>query len=87
LQEVSERVGALRVVVNIGSGAPVSVVRESLEGSGGGGTSDSSCVHFSEYHSRGLDQAERGVDGEEFAGGTGFETVGVVHAETIGTPV
>jgi hypothetical protein len=80
-------VGSLRVVVDIGSGSPVCVVRESLEGSGGGGASDSACIHFPEYHSGGLDQTERGVNGEEFAGGTGFETVCVIHAETICTPV
>ena len=77
---------SLSVVVDVGSSSPVRMVRERLEGGWGGGASDSPCVHFAKDHSSRFDQAERGVNGKEFTGGAGLETVSIIHAETICAP-
>ena len=44
-------------------------------------------VLLAKNHAGGLDGAYRRVDGEEFAGRSRREAVGVVHAEVVGLPV
>jgi hypothetical protein len=51
------------MVVNVGSGAKVSGIREGTEDSGGSGAGDGACVDLSEHHAGGFDKADRGVDG------------------------
>ncbi len=75
------------MVVNVGSSAQVSRVREGLENSGGSGAGNGAGIHFAENHAGGFKEAERGVYGQEFAGGTTFEQVCVIHAEPICPPV
>ncbi len=38
-------------------------------------------------HAGGFDQTERDVDGEEFAGGAGGETIGIIHTKPIRAPI
>ena len=77
----------MSVVINVGGRAQVSRVGERLKGSGSSGAGNSAGVHLAKDHASGFDQTERGVDGEEFAGGAGFEQVGIVHAIPICTPI
>jgi hypothetical protein len=87
VEELLEGPGPLRVIVHVSSGALVSVVREAHEGSGGVSTRNCSRIHFTENHTGGLDEADGGVNGEEFTGRAGAESVCIVHAKTIRYPI
>ncbi len=77
----------MRVIVHVSSGALVGVVREAHEGSGGVSTRNGPRIHFTENHSCGFDEADGGVNGEEFPGRAGAEGVSIVHAEAIRYPI
>ncbi len=78
---------ALRVVIDVGGSAEVSVVGEGPENSGCGGAGNGARVHLAKHHPCRLDETERGVDGEEFAGGAGGQRVSVIHTETVSIPI
>jgi hypothetical protein len=86
-EELVEGAGSLGVIIHIGSGALVGVVREAHEGSGGVRACNCPRVHFSKNHTGWFNEAEGGVDSEEFAGRAGAESVGIVHAEAIRDPI
>ena len=77
----------MRVIVHISSGALVGVVREAHEGSGGVSTRNCACIHFTENHTGGLDEADGGVNGKEFTGRAGAESIGIIHAKAIRDPI
>jgi hypothetical protein len=87
VEKLIESPGPLRVIVHVSSGAFVGIVREAHEGGGGVSTGNGSGVHFAENHSCRFNEADGGVDGEEFAGRAGAEGVSVIHAETIRYPI
>ncbi len=75
------------MIVNVGSSAEVSRVGEGSESSGGSRAGDSAGICLAEDHSGRLDQTERGVNSQQFAGGTGFEQVSIVHTKSVCPPV
>ena len=75
------------MVVNIGSGALVGIVGEAHESGGGVSACDGACVHFPKHHACGFEEADRGVDGQEFTGGAGAESVCVIHTKPVGDPI
>jgi hypothetical protein len=75
------------MVVDVGRSAKVSGVWEGLEDSGGRCTGHCSCIHLPKDHSSGFNEANGGMEGEEFTGRAGAERVGIVHAETIRDPI
>ena len=58
--------------VDIGCRAEVSLGGEGPGNSGGGSARYRACVHLAEHHPCRLNEAERCVYGEEFAGRAGF---------------
>ena len=86
-KEVLERVGALRVVVDVGGRAEVSVVGEGADFGGDLGAGNGARVHFPEHHPGRFDEPERGVDREELARWARSEGESVVHGKTVSSPV
>jgi hypothetical protein len=75
------------MIVIVGGSAEVSRVGEGSEDSGGCSAGDSAGIHLAEYHSGRLDQTERGVNSQQFAGGTGFKQVSIIHTKSVCPPV
>jgi hypothetical protein len=75
------------VVVNISSDTSVGIVGKAHESGGGVSACDGACVHSSKHHACGFEEADRGVDSQEFTGGAGAESVCVIHTKSVGYPI
>ena len=79
--------GALRVVINVGGRAEVSLVGEGPNLGGDLSASNGARVHFPEHHPGRFDEPKRGVDRQELARWTRCKGERVVHGETVSSPV
>ena len=87
LEQFREGVRALCVIVDVRRGTEVSLVREGPEYSRGGGTGNGARVHLAKHHPCGFYEPKRSVNGEEFAGGAEFQSVGVAHTKSVCIPI
>jgi hypothetical protein len=78
-KEVLESVGPLRIVINVGGRAEVSLVGEGSDLGGDVGAGNGARIHFPEHHPGRFDEPKGGVDREELARGTRCESESVVH--------
>ncbi len=85
-EQVGEGVRTLGMVIDVGGGAQVSRILEGPENSGGSSTRDRSCVHFPKHHACGFEEAEGCVNGEEFAGWAGSESIYALYMLNLSVP-
>ncbi len=86
-KEVLEGVGSLRVVVNVGGCAEVSLVGEGSDLGRDLGACNGARIHLPEHHPGRFDEPKRGVHRKELVRWTRREGERVVHRETVRSPV
>ena len=86
-EEIFKSVGALGVIVDISRSAEVGVVWEGPKLGGNERAGNGAGIHLPKHHSGRFQEAERRVDREKLARGTGRQGEGVVHREPVSAPI